>query len=266
MHPHHDSMMNPGSSSSASTHYDYPTYYNSKYPYYSQQYSYTAGTGDHLNLNVNLNVNLLPNQHQINSTSATASVPPPPPIPPSAAAASVASAASSATVTGHQYYHYQNQCHQPQAAAATGSYPHHQNGVNYTPPHSPESIAGEKNYILISTYTQFKNIKLKFCRQEFLQLFLAENLITIYSSHYYFCNNTYNILFFQHIITNKDTITNNKCFITNHITTNIHSTTKPLIKDLQDKRYLHLLLLHLFLCILMLIILSITRCHQRLQL
>ena len=94
MHPHHDSMMNPGSSSSASTHYDYPTYYNSKYPYYSQQYSYTAGTGDHLNLNVNLNVNLLPNQHQINSTSATASVPPPPPIPPSAAAASVAVTAS----------------------------------------------------------------------------------------------------------------------------------------------------------------------------
>ena len=153
MHPHHDSMMNPGSSS-ASTHYDYPTYYNSKYPYYSQQYSYTAGTGDHLNLNVNLNVNLLPNQHQINS-SAAASVPPP--LPPSAAA-SAASAASSATVAGHQYYHYQNQCHQPQAAAATGSYPHHQNGVNYTPPHSPESIAGE-------IFTQILNIKLKFYRQ-----------------------------------------------------------------------------------------------------
>ena len=186
MHPHHDSMMNPGSSSSASTHYDYPTYYNSKYPYYSQQYSYTAGTGDHLNLNVNLNVNLLPNQHQINSSAATASVPPPPP--PSAAASAASAAASSATVTGHQYYHYQNQCHQPQAAAATGSYPHHQNGVNYTPPHSPESIAGEKNFILIKQYTQFKNIKLKFCRQKFLQSFCDENLISIYTLCYNFCN------------------------------------------------------------------------------
>ena len=110
-------------------HYDYPSYYNSKYPYYSQQYSYTAGTGDHLNLNVNLNVNLLPNQ-QLNG--AGAAVPPgvpssPAVVPPPASVA--APGAASASVTGHQYYHYQNQCHQPPQGY------HHQNGVNYTPPH-----------------------------------------------------------------------------------------------------------------------------------
>ena len=117
---HHDS----GASTSAmNPHYaDYPSYYNSKYPYYSQQYSYTAGTGDHLNLNVNLNVNLLPNQQNAPPVAAV------PPVPPSSA--------SAASVNAHQYYHYQNQCHQPPQGYR------HQNGVNYTPPHSPESIAG----------------------------------------------------------------------------------------------------------------------------
>ena len=65
----------------------------------------------------------------------------------------------------------------------------------------------------------------------------------------------------RHIITNKDTITNNKCFTTNHIIINILNR-ECLIKDLQDKRYLLLLHLHLLECILIHIILSITRCHR----
>ena len=136
--------------------YDYPGYYgtnNSKYPitstgtpvstasnavssghpyYNSQHYSY-AGTTDHLNLNVNVNVNLLPTaQH------------PPPQNPPGV---SNVSGNHGSHHYQHYQHHYQTQCHQSQ------TYPHPSQATsaaalaaNYTPPHSPESIAAAAYY------------------------------------------------------------------------------------------------------------------------